>query len=134
MQALNDLAWIYTDARHDHAKALELANKGVKLDPDSPHLRDTRGVALTNLGKHKEAQDDFRRAVEILRERPGSDPDLARALLQLARCQVRLKSTAAARSSASEALEIDKKKNVLTTDERTEIAGILAGSAPEKQK
>jgi len=49
IQILNDLAWILQEHYHRYAAALELANRGLRLEPDELHLLDTRGTFLSNL-------------------------------------------------------------------------------------
>jgi tetratricopeptide (TPR) repeat protein len=49
IQILNDLAWILQEHYHRYAAALELANRGLRLEPDELHLLDTRGTILSNL-------------------------------------------------------------------------------------
>ena len=123
MQVLNDLAWILQEHDHSYTAALELANKGLNLAPNNLHLLDTRGTILSNLPERAaEARKDFEKLVEL------SPPDTARrakAFLQLGRICVKLNELAQAKQHLKDALEIDRKIDVFTTDERSEITRIL---------
>jgi tetratricopeptide (TPR) repeat protein len=123
VQVLNDLAWILQEHDHSYTAALDLANKGLNLAPNSLHLLDTRGTILSNLPERAaEARKDFEKLVEL------SPPDTARrakAFLQLGRICVKLNELAQAKQHLKDALEIDRKIDVFTTDERSEITRIL---------
>ena len=126
-RALNDLAWILQEHYRRYADALELANRGLKLAPGDAHLLDTRGTILSNLpDRLADAKTDFE---TLLRSIPSSDArQQARTLAQLGRICTKLNDTAQAKKYLENALEIDKKANVLTPAERSEIAEILKGS------
>jgi len=126
IQALNDLAWILQEHKHQYDAALELANRGLILAPDELHLLDTRGAILLNMpDRLADAKNDFEKLVGL------SAPDTrqkADALLKLGRVCARLKELARARQHLQEALEIDRKIGVFTPDERSEITNILQRS------
>ena len=46
---LNDLAWILQEHDKDYEAALELASRGLQLEPKNLHLLDTRGVILSKI-------------------------------------------------------------------------------------
>ena len=123
VQAINDLAWILQERKHDYAAALELVNKGLSLSREDTHLLDTRGTILANMqGRLAEARNDFQKLVELS---PNDSAAKARALLQLGRVCVKLDDSAQARQQLQKALEIDKKINVFTAEERSEIAKVV---------
>jgi Tfp pilus assembly protein PilF len=123
VQALNDLAWILQERKHDYAAALEFVNKGLGLARDDTHLLDTRGTILAKMeGRLADAKYDFQRLVELS---PNDSPQKAKALLQLGRICVKLTDLAQARQHLQKASEIDKKINVFTADERSEIARVI---------
>lgn len=126
IRILNDLAWILQEHYHRYAAALELANKGLSLAPDELHLLDTRGTILSNLADRlADARNDFARLVELS---PLNTPQQAKALLQLGRICAKLNDLIQAKQHLKDALEIDRKIDVFTPDERTEITGILQRS------
>lgn len=120
--ALNDLAWILAEARHAYEEALPLADRGLQVAPRSTHLLDTRGVILSHLpGRLRDARRDFERCVELSQ---SGTPARAKALLQLGRTCARLDDETGVRRCLQEALEIDRKQDVFTTEEREEISGL----------
>ena len=126
IRILNDLAWILQEHYHRYAAALELANKGLSLAPDELHLLDTRGTILSNLADRlADARNDFERLVELS---PLNTPQQAKALLQLGRICAKLNDLVQAEQHLKTALEIDRKIDVFTPDERSEITEILQKS------
>jgi len=123
VRILNDLAWILQEHDHQYNTALELANKGLSLAPKDVHLLDTRGTILSKMADWlADARSDFERLVEL------SPPDTrgkAKALLQLGRVCAKLNDLEQAKQHLENALGIDQKLNVFTTDERSEVARIL---------
>jgi tetratricopeptide (TPR) repeat protein len=123
VQALNGLAWILADVRHDYPAALVLANKAVGLDPNNIHVRDTRGVILKNTsGRMQDARNDF--AVCVKNSQPDTSAR-ARALLQLGRVDMQLGRKVDAVKSFTEALQIQQKKNALTSEEVAEMTAVI---------
>ena len=120
---INDLAWILQEHYQRYPAALKLADRGLALAPNDLHLLDTRGAILSNLaGRLAEARSDFEKLVGL------SPPDTrrkAKALLQLARVCAKLNDLVQAKQHLNNALEIDQKIDVFTTDERSEIKTIL---------
>ncbi|MBI2025588.1 tetratricopeptide repeat protein [Candidatus Kaiserbacteria bacterium] len=90
--AWNDLAWVYF-ARGDFVRAEEAARSGLEHNPGNSWLLLSRGTALLNLGKKKEAEEALvgaQAAARTLgaddwgRAYPGNDPALyAEGLLEM---------------------------------------------------
>ena len=90
--AHNDLAWVYF-ASGDFVRAEEAARNGLEHNPGNSWLLLSRGTALLNLGKKKEAEEVLlaaRAAARTLtaddwgRAYPGNDPALySRGLLEM---------------------------------------------------
>ncbi len=126
IQSLNDLAWILQEHDQDYEAALDLANKGLRNQPDEPHLLDTRGTILSNMpNRLTDAKRDFQRLVDLADLTPADTPRQAKALLQLGRICAKLNELDQAKQHLERALEIDRKINIFTPDERTEIKKIL---------
>jgi len=123
-RAINGLAWILATSRKDYPAALILAEKAVKLAPESREPRDTRGVILMNLKRFADARKDFEKCVRLT---ASGSRQRVRALLQLGRICARdkLDDLSAARRYLEEARRIDAKSSILTDEERREIAEIL---------
>ncbi len=126
IQILNDLAWILQEHYHRYAAALELANRALSLAPNDLYVLDTRGTILLNLANRlADARNDFKKLVEL------SHPDTrqqAKALLQLGRICAKLNDLVQAKQHLQNALEIDRKIDVFTPDERSEITRIVQRS------
>ena len=124
--ALNDLAWILSESKHDYKRALELADRAVALAPDDDHLRDTRGVVLMRLGRLQDARKDFEKMASL---NPPDSPRRAKALLQLGRVCAKMKDADQAKRYLEEALQIDSRKSVFSAEERAEARQMLLASA-----
>lgn len=123
LQTLNDLAWILQEHNRRYDAALELANRGLVLAPDEIHLLDTRGTILANMeNRLGDARKDFEKLVKLA---PPDSRQKAGALLKLGRTCAKLKDPVQAKQHLQDALEIDRKIDVFTADERSEIARIL---------
>jgi len=125
-QILNDLAWILQEHYQRYTDALELANRALGIAPDNLYVLDTRGTILSNIADRlTDARNDFEKLVEL------SLPDTrqqATALLKLGRICVKLNDLVQAEKHLKNALEIDRKLDVFTTEERSEITRILQRS------
>jgi len=124
-QAINDLAWITGIEQNQPAGAIELADRGVRLYGDDPHLLDTRGVILLKLGRSAEAARDLELASELARAR-GVHRTHAQALIHLADVHTQEDLPAAARQRLQQAQEIDQQYNVLNDSEREDLRTRLA--------
>ncbi len=126
VQALNDLAWILQESDKDLSGSLELANKGLSIAPNDPHLLDTRGTILTGIqGRIADAMKDFERLLEL----PSSNArQQAKAHLQLGRIFLKLGDNNKAKQHLQKALDTDKKTRVLTPEDQSEIMQIIGGS------
>ncbi len=123
IRVLNDLAWILQQHRQQYAEALELADRGLRLAPDDPHLLDTRGTILSNMpDRLADARSDF----EVLVRLSSADrPQQAKALLQLGRVYAKLGDLPQARQCLKDALDIDRELDVFTPGERSEVSEII---------
>ena len=127
VRALNNLAWFLQEHDQRYDAALEFADRGLKLAPDSLDLLDTRGTILANLpDRLADAKNDFARLAQLL---PADTREQARALLQLGRICAKLNDLAEARRHLQSALEIDRKVNAFTAPERSEIDRIVQGNS-----
>ena len=123
-RALNDLAWILADAKQDYEVALLLANRGLAVEPTNVHLLDTRGVILSNMpGRLEDARRDFE---ECAARKPADTTGRARVLLRLAAVTSDLGDQAATQKYLQEALAIDRRLDVFSTQERQRIATLQA--------
>jgi tetratricopeptide (TPR) repeat protein len=126
IQALNDLAWILQEHEQSYEDALKLANIGLRVSRDEKdrlHLLDTRGTILSNMpDRLADARADFRTLVDVS---PNDTQQKVKALLKLGRICVKLDDLVQAKQHMQNAMDIDKKINVLTPEERSEINKIL---------
>ena len=126
VRALNDLAWILQKRDHRYEAALALANRGMRLAPDNSNLLDTRGTILMNMpDRLADAKSDFE---EVVRLSSSDTRRQAQALLQLGRICMKLSDLSQAKRNLQIAVEIDRKTEVFTADERSEIGKIMEQS------
>ena len=129
VQALNDLAWILQEHDQNYDAALELVNKGLRASRDENlrlYLLDTRGTILSNMPDQlTAARTDFETIADAI---PNDTHQKVRALFKLGKICAKLDDFVQAEQHMKNALEIDQKINVLTSDERSEIKRILQES------
>jgi len=126
VKSLNDLAWVLAEHDRQFEDALKLADRGVELAPQNVHLRDTRGMILSNIpNRLKDARRDFEKAVDLT---PPDSVARARALLQLGRVCASLKDTGQVARCLGEALRIDQSRKAFSAKEKAEIDRLMKGS------
>jgi len=126
---LNNLAWTLQEHGQRYTAALELANRGLSIAPDDLHLLDTRGTILMNLaGRLVDARKDFRKLAELS---PSGTQREAKTLLKLGRICAKLNDLVEAKEHLGNALEIDRKIDVFTDEERSEITRIIESGGAE---
>ena len=119
VRVINDYAWILQENMKDYTKALELANKGLKLAPNDLHLLDTRGTILFKSGNQlDQAKKDFSKLAE---SSPSGSRQQAKAFFNLGRVCVKLNNPDEAKKHFQRALEINEKLNIFTPAELEEI-------------
>ena len=123
--ALNDLAWLLADdgGTEALAEAEAMSSRGVRLHPNNPHMRDTRGVVLFKLGRLSEAQTELERCLKLAG--PGV-PTHAKALWHLAEVLKAMERPAEARARLEKALEIHERYQIFNDAERTVINEMLS--------
>jgi Tfp pilus assembly protein PilF len=62
--ALNNLAWMLAERGTSSDEALTLINRAIESYGPRPEFLDTRAVVQLTLGKHQDAVDDLKRAIE----------------------------------------------------------------------
>jgi tetratricopeptide (TPR) repeat protein len=92
LMVINNLAWLLCEDKEEFKDALELAEKGLKINPNyidlnRVNLIDTRGVIYYRMGEFNKAIEDFTNCIELYpEERPeatGSHFHLAKAYQKL---------------------------------------------------
>jgi tetratricopeptide (TPR) repeat protein len=120
--AMNNLAWILSQEKGEHNKALALADKGISLSPKYTDLIDTRGTIYMSMGQYEKAALDFKQAAEryldTQTEKTSSTFNLAKCYRQLGRIDLSLIESYKAR-------DLDEKNNGLTPQQRAELAEML---------
>jgi tetratricopeptide (TPR) repeat protein len=122
--ALNDLSWMLagggqgTVEQDRLEEAIELATRGTARYPDNPHLLDTRGAILLELGRLEEARKDLEKCASMKKAPPATRIS---ALRHLARLHMQRNEPEKARARYAEALEIDRQAKVLSEKERKEL-------------
>ncbi len=119
---LNDLAWILQESDRNVDVALELADRGLFLDPDNDHLRDTRGEILIRMGRLEDAYRDLTACLQL---RPEAEPPRGRTLLKLGKLCARRGETDESKRYLVEAIRIDRRHDVFGASERDEISRMI---------
>jgi tetratricopeptide (TPR) repeat protein len=116
IHAINNLAWILANHKHDFDAALALADRGLGLSPNNPDILDTRASIFALMpAKLLQARQDYLRCLELL---PDDSSDAAHVMLKLVDLCIRLKDYPQARLFLDQACDIDLKKNVFNASQR----------------
>jgi tetratricopeptide (TPR) repeat protein len=120
--AMNNLAWILSQEKGEHVRALELADKGLAQNPDYTDLIDTRGAICFSLGQYEKAAENFKQAVDryqdLQPEKAVSSFFLAKSLRQLGKNEQALTQFYKAR-------DLDEKSGGLSAEQKVELAEML---------
>lgn len=123
LSALNNMAWILCEDLNEYEQALELASKGLQIDPEYADLIDTAAVAKYRLARYYDAIEDFNRCIRLYQ------PDtvgIANAYFHLARAYYKLQRKSEAKLYLNRALQINEKINALSPQDINEAKAILA--------
>lgn len=124
-EALNNLAYIVSEHRHDYARALGLADRALAADDRNPHFHDTRAAILEKIpGRGADAVAEYEKAAQLAATDPAT---AATEWLRGARVLVNSDPRGAA-ARAQNALRIDRESPVLDDAQRAEIGAILKAS------
>jgi tetratricopeptide (TPR) repeat protein len=120
--AINNLAWILSEKKGQYQRALELAQKGLKLAPNYIDLVETRGVVFYRMGELTKSIDDLTRCVELY---PISSPQYVGASFHLARALNQIGRKEEALKYLNQALNSEGKAAGLSTAELNEAKHLL---------
>jgi len=120
--AINNLAWIMSEDKGQYQQALELAQKGLELNPNYIDLIETRGVVYYRLGELNKAVQDLTKCVELY---PDTVPQAVIARFHLARTSAELGKKEEALRYLNQALELEITIGGLSTTELTEAKNLL---------
>ncbi|HUV41728.1 MAG TPA: tetratricopeptide repeat protein [Sedimentisphaerales bacterium] len=127
--AVNNLAWILCEHQHKYSQALELAQRGLKMNPEYIDLIDTRGVIYYRLGQHHKAGEDFARCVRLY---PKNRRELAVAHLHLALVLADLKEDSSSIENLKKTLELNNKLGGLSPKQVSQARHLLGKLSPER--
>jgi tetratricopeptide (TPR) repeat protein len=120
--ALNNLAWIMCEYKNQYTKALDLAERGIEIEPNYVDLIDTRGMVYYRLGQFERAVADFSRCVNLY---PAGKTALAGSYFNLARALEKLGKTSQASENAKKAMELNSTTGGLTDSDLVEVRQLL---------
>ncbi len=63
--AMNNLAWILANEFNNLMEALQLANKGLAIQPENADLLDTRGEIFYKMGEYEKAREDLEKSLRL---------------------------------------------------------------------
>ncbi len=115
--AINNLAWLMCEQQNQYQQALELTEKGLRLQPNYIDLIDTRGVINYRLGKSEQAVKDLTKAVELY---PATSSNMTVALFHLARALAGTGQKDKAKEYLNQAIDRHNKKAALSAEEFAE--------------
>ena len=101
--AINNFAWIMSEDQGKYAEALELARRGLDIDPNYFDLVDTRGVIYFQLGEFDKAVQDFSKCLE---HGPGNTPMSVATRFYLARALAEIGQNEKALERVNQALDM----------------------------
>ncbi len=128
---INDLAWILAETAHQWDEALALTERGLSIDPNHRHLRDTRAMILAHLGRIAEAHAEW---VRYLGQGDIEPAQRGRVLLSLARLSLQTGQLEQGRRYLQDARRLDRLHRVFSDAERAEIEQLLAPSGEPLKK
>ena len=120
--SMNNLAWIMSEVQGKYQEALDLAHRGLKIDPNYYDLIDTRGVIYYRLGELNKAISDFNESLKLY---PGITPSSIGTRFYLARAFAELGQKNKAIQYLKEALELKSPSGGLSTADLTEAQSLL---------
>lgn len=120
--AINNLAWIKCEEQGELEKALELANSGLKKEPNYEDLCDTRGVIYYRMGENEKAIKDFLRAIELI---PVGNPLAAGPYYHLGRTYFDMDEKSKALEHLNTAVELGLSGKTLSADEISNIRRMI---------
>ncbi|MEN6383616.1 MAG: tetratricopeptide repeat protein, partial [Phycisphaerales bacterium] len=120
--AINNLAWVLCENNKKYQKALELADYGLKIQPDFASLRDTRGLIFYRLGEFQKAYDDFIESIQLNDKKNSS---YVISLYHLGITLNRMGNDNNAYGYIQKALKLNNVQGGLTIDEVSEAQNIL---------
>ena len=115
--AANNLAWILCEDQNQCQKAMELAEQGLKKQPNYVDLIDTRGMACYRLGRFERAVEDFNCCVTLY---PPNKPALTSSYFHLACALEKLGKTSRALENIKKAIDLNNTVGGLTAADSTE--------------
>lgn len=127
---LNNLAWVLTMHRQNHAEALQLAHRAVAADPADVHLRDTLATILMNLGQLSEARDELRRGLKLAPAEARLAGERAQMLLKLARIGAKMNDAAGVREALGELATVESATPTLSEQDRAEVERLGRAAEP----
>lgn len=124
LTAINNLAWILCEDIGNPARSLELAQKGLRIEPDYLDLIDTRGMAYFRLGKLEQAIDDFNTCTTLC---PSHLPSAAASYFHLGRAYFASAQKENAMKYLKRALQSNQKTGGLSANDAAEAQNLLDG-------
>jgi len=119
---MNNLAWIMCEEQGKFKEALELAQRGLQIQPNYIDLIDTRGVAYYRLGEFDKAVEDFTKCITLYRE---NNPAVISSRFHLARAFAKLGQKDEAIKHLTQALDPDNRIGALSDIDVAEAQRLL---------
>ncbi|MFC1782213.1 tetratricopeptide repeat protein [Planctomycetota bacterium] len=114
VMTLNNLAWALCEDQNNYQEALQLAQQGLKINPQYIDLIDTRGVVYYRMGEYDKAIQDFTKCVEWY---PQQARSLAASYFHLGRAQAKINRKVEAVQNLKKALDLHDKNQGLSNED-----------------
>ncbi|MHC4370586.1 MAG: tetratricopeptide repeat protein, partial [Planctomycetota bacterium] len=120
--AINNLAWLMCEEQGKCREALELAQRGLKIDPNYFDLIDTRGVIYYRLGEFEKAVEDFSKCIAL---GPSKTPVGVATRFYLARALAELGETGQAIAQLTQSLDLQARIGGLSSADLKQARRLL---------
>ena len=116
--ALNNLSWILCKEEKDCQKALQMADYGLKINPQDLDLLDTRGEICYSLGMYERAAEDLEKAVRLYK---ADSPEKTKSCFRLVRTLAKLGQKEQTQAFLKLALDLNRSSKALTDEQKQEL-------------
>jgi tetratricopeptide (TPR) repeat protein len=127
---MNNLAWVLCQEQNKNKEALELAERGLQINPDYIDLIDTRGMIYYKLEQYERAIHDFTQALDLY---PQTAPAKAATYLHMAKALIKLGQIDDAKANLEKASQSHRKLGGLTADEYADLEDLLKEISKQMQ-
>ncbi len=116
--AVNNLAWILATEKGELARALKLAEEGVRQAPSYVDLIDTRGYVLMRMGRYEQAATEFEKCLRMYIEK---SPKRTSSLFYLSHCLIEMNKPDQAQIELLRTKRLHEENGGLTAEQQQQL-------------